>query len=193
MDNLQFCSTTEGTENHRGPQRALGRQVTLSEAITEPIGRGNSPPAACLALSEDPTLLPISKRVDGLRLTSTFADDMKAIRAYVVSYPVVLPLAFLATWLAGRASLGYWPRPSRDDPKYMGRLVDVPYTITWLLMIVGLPVFTVGVLSLLYYAFRDQTPRRGLLIASALSLLCMIGTIALLRLDPLGIVSWYMD
>ena len=93
MDNLQFCSTTEGTENHRGPQRALGRQVTLSEAITEPIGRGNSPPAACLALSEDPTLLPISKRVDGLRLTSTLCvkrmktleqtKDRKQLRRYV--------------------------------------------------------------------------------------------------------------
>jgi hypothetical protein len=118
---------------------------------------------------------------------------MRTLRAYVISYPLVLPLAFLTTWLAGWVCLGHWPRPSLDDPKSIGALVDIPYTITALLLAVGLPAFALGVLGLLYSASRDQTRRRGLLLVSGFSVLCMIAAIVLLRSDPLGIVSWYMD
>lgn len=118
---------------------------------------------------------------------------MNALRAYVLAYPVVLPLAFLATWLAGRLSLGYWPRPSLDDPKYIGAWIDVPYNITAFLLVVGFPAFVVGVLSLVYRAYRDETRRRNLLLVSALSVICMGATIFILRWDPLGVFTWYMD
>lgn len=111
----------------------------------------------------------------------------------MLAYPVVLPLAFLVTWLAGRFSLGYWPRPSLDDPKYIGAWVDVPYNITAFLLAVGLPAFVVGVFSLIYRAYRDETRRKSLLVVSALSVICMVTTIVILRWDPLGIVTWYMD
>jgi len=122
-----------------------------------------------------------------------FAESMNAVRAYVLAYPVVLPLAFLATWLAGRLSLGYWPRPSLDDPKHIGAWVDVPYNITALLMLVGLPAFAFGILSLIYRAYRDETRRRRLLRASILSVILMVATVLILRWDPLGVVTWYAD
>lgn len=123
----------------------------------------------------------------------SFADSMKALRAYVLSYPAVLLLAFLATWLAGRVSLGHWPRPSLDDPKFIGAWVDVPYTITGFLLVAGLPAFTGAVLWLLYRAYCDETQRKSLLLASAFSIVCMVATILVLRWDPLGVVAWYMD
>jgi hypothetical protein len=114
---------------------------------------------------------------------------MKALRAYVLSYPAVLVLAFLFTWLAGRVSLGHWPRPSLDDPKFIGPLVDVPYTITGVLLVFGLPAFAVAVLALLYRANRDEKLRGSLLVTSALSAACMVATVAVLWWDPLGIVA----
>jgi hypothetical protein len=122
-----------------------------------------------------------------------FAENMKALRAYVLSYPGVLLLAFFATWLAGRVSLGHWPRPSLDDPKFIGAWVDVPYTITGLLLVVGLPAFAIAVLGLLYRAYCDETRRKSLLFVSVLSTVCMVATILVLRWDPLGVVAWYMD
>ena len=111
----------------------------------------------------------------------------------MLSYPGALLLAFLATWLAGRISLGHWPRPSLDDPKFIGPLVDVPYTITMLLLLVGLPVFTVAVLVLLHRAYCDETWRKSFLLSSILSIVCMVATVCILRWDPLGVVEWYMD
>ena len=90
-------------------------------------------------------------------------------------------------------SLGYWPRPLLDDPKYIGTWVDVPYNVTAFLLVVGLPAFVVGVLGLLYRANRDETRRRNLLLVSALSVVCILVTILVLRWDPLGVVAWYMD
>lgn len=111
----------------------------------------------------------------------------------MLSYPVVLLLAFFGTWLAARASLGHWPRASLDDPKSIGAWVDIPYTITGLLLILGLPAFTIAVLALLYRAYCDEALRKRLLIVSALSIVCMVATILVLRWDPLGVVAWYMD
>jgi hypothetical protein len=118
---------------------------------------------------------------------------MKALRAYSLSYPGVLLLAFFATWLAGRVSLGHWPRPSLDDPKMIGSLFDALYTITGLLLAVGFPVFAVSVLGLLYRSHCDEIRRKSLLFVSALSVVCMVATILVLQWDPLGVVAWYMD
>jgi hypothetical protein len=125
--------------------------------------------------------------------THSFAESMKALRAYVRSYPGMLLLAFYATWLAGRVSLGHWPRPSLDDPKFIGAWVDVPYTITGLLLVVGLPAFAIAFLALLYVAYCDEARRKRLLLVSAISIVCMVATILVLRWDALGVVAWYMD
>ena len=118
---------------------------------------------------------------------------MKTLRVYVLSYPAVLLLAFLITWVAGRLSLGHWPRASLDDPKSIGGWFAVPYVFTWLLEIVGLPVFVIGVLGVLLRAYLDATRRRSLLVVSALAVTCMAITVVLLRWDPFGVVSWYAD
>ena len=90
-------------------------------------------------------------------------------------------------------SLGYWPRPSLDDPKYIGTLVDVPYIATCLLEIIGLPVFVTLVLVLIYRALMDKSQRKRFLSVSVLSVVFMAATIWLIRQDPMGIVGWFMD
>lgn len=117
---------------------------------------------------------------------------MKTLRVCVLSYPAALLLALAITWIAGRISLGYWPRPSLDDPKQIGTLVDIPYTITHLLIIWGLPAFSIGMLWMLCDALRDKS-RRTSLFPSAIAALFMITAIVIIQLDPLGIASWFMD
>lgn len=117
---------------------------------------------------------------------------MKTLRVCVLSYPAVLLLALATTWIAGRISLGYWPRPSLDDPGQIGILVDIPHTITCLLIILGLPAFSIGILWMLCEALREKS-RKANLSTSALAALFMITAILIIQLDPLGIASWFMD
>jgi hypothetical protein len=118
---------------------------------------------------------------------------MKPLRAYLLAYPMVLPLAFYATWLAGRWSLGHWPRPSLDDPKSLGAMVDIPYAITFLLLFVGLPAFAVAVLALVGESWRNGSRRAGASLISAVALTSMIASIAFLRWDPLRVGEWFFD
>ena len=111
----------------------------------------------------------------------------------MLCYPGSLLLALYATFLAGRVSLGHWPRASLDDPTFIGAWVPVPYTITWILLFVGLPAFAIAVLGILYRAYCDETRRKGLLLVSGLSIVCLVAAILVLRWDPLGVVEWYMD
>jgi len=128
-----------------------------------------------------------------LLMRGALDESMKALRAYALAYPFVLPLAFFATWLAGRLSLGYWPRPSLDDPKNLGAWVSVTYYTTTFVLVVGLPAFALALLGLVYRAYRDETRRASLLLLSALSVMCMVAAILVLRWDSLGVVAWYAD
>ena len=119
--------------------------------------------------------------------------DMRTLRTFALAYPVALSLAFLCTWLAGRLMLGHWPRPSLDDPKSIGSLVDIPYFITGVLLMFGLPAFAVAVPALIWRASQDEARRTSLLLVSGISLVAMVTVIAFVRWDPLKIVAWYMD
>jgi hypothetical protein len=118
---------------------------------------------------------------------------MKALRTYLFCYPLTLLAAFYATWVAGRMTLGYWPRPSIDDPKLIGFSVDIPYFIASFLLVIGLPAFIAGVAFLLYRAACDASCRTRLIIFSAFSIGYMSCAIFMIRWDPLGVVNWFMD
>lgn len=118
---------------------------------------------------------------------------MKAVQVFVLAYPAMLPASILRTWLVGRLALGYWPRPSLDDPKSIGLLVKMTYFFAIGLMAVGVPAFGAGVGYLLYRAYRDRDRRRTLLLQSGLSTVALITSILVLRQDPLGVVTWFMD
>lgn len=121
------------------------------------------------------------------------AKAMKALRVYALSYPLILPLALFATWLAGRVSLGHWPRPSLDDPSSISLLVDFFSIVTGLLLVIGLPAFIVAVLGITYAGIRDPARRRSHFILAIVSIVCIIVSISVIRMDPFFIVSWFMD
>lgn len=119
--------------------------------------------------------------------------SMKPLRTFLVVYPLALPLAFFATWLAGRWSLGHWPQPSLDDPKTIGLWVDVPYAVTQLLLFVGLPLFLVCAVALIAESWRDKPRLASAQWKSAAALAFMLASLAVLRWDPLRMVEWFAD
>lgn len=120
---------------------------------------------------------------------------MKAIRAYVVAYPFVLLMSFYATWIAGRLTLGHWPRPSLDDPKSIGGLVGVPYGLTVVLLSLGLFVFAFLVIATICEAMmsEDRDLRKRALTVSLKAVIFMVAVIGLSLLDPFGVSAWFMD
>jgi hypothetical protein len=118
---------------------------------------------------------------------------MKASSLFVLTYPAALPLAILRTWCLGRLCLGYWPRPSLDDPKSIGLWVDVSYYHAVGLLVLGLPAFGAGIAHLLYQAIRDREKRRALFLQCLCSTAALMTALLLLRQDPLGVTNWFMD
>ena len=78
----------------------------------------------------------------------------------LIAYPPILMASFYATWLAGRFHLGYWPRSSLDDPKYIEGFWMCTYDVTAILLLVGLPL--VGVLAAIRATSASPTHERKL-------------------------------
>lgn len=121
---------------------------------------------------------------------------MKSIRpvlAYLMAYPVLLPLGFYLTWAAGRATLGHWPRPSFDDPKTLGSVVGFFYDGTVVLMTVGLGVFLAAWLGVVGMAVLRPDRRRSLALVAGVAALGMLVAVGFLRWDPLSVAAWFAD
>jgi hypothetical protein len=112
-------------------------------------------------------------------------------------YPL-LPLACLyATWWAAWYSLGHSPRPSLDDPKFIGPLVDSPYAATELLLDGCLPALLVNVVLVviefgrMLYSNHDRLGR----LAARLGLPMVSWPLAFcwLRIDPGDVMNWFID
>lgn len=91
----------------------------------------------------------------------------------------------VSRWVTGLLSL--------DDPKLISPWVDIPYGITELLLLLGLPLFFTAVLGLVCVAWQNQPQRRQLLVTAIVSIAALTASFALLRWDPLRIVAWYAD
>ena len=105
-------------------------------------------------------------------------------------YPILLVISIYGTWLAAWISLGHTPRPSLDDPKDIGIVVDVPYLISGLLMM-GIPVGALAGLALPLLASHVSWLKRT---SFFLLMACSWGlAIAFLRWDPLLVIQWFMD
>lgn len=115
------------------------------------------------------------------------------VRTYVLAYPVLLPLATYLTWLAGRWSLGHWPRPGLDDPKSIGTLVSLMHGGTLLVATAGMGLFLAGWLVLLGVAVRRPEERPALMRVSGWAALAFALAVGLLRWDPLSVGNWLAD
>ena len=103
--------------------------------------------------------------------------------------PAVVLFYLYATWATAWCVLGHCPRPSLDDPKYISRVVLVPFVMFAFSFFYGwvISACTGIVLSAVYYARHSNI--RPLLAAP---LAWLAGYFAP-TWDPLGVLSWYMD
>ena len=69
----------------------------------------------------------------------------------------------------------------------------MPYFLTETLMILGLPLFAVAIISIVFIAWRRPGQRRELILTSVFGVCSLIAVIAMLRWDPDGIVTWFAD
>jgi hypothetical protein len=115
---------------------------------------------------------------------------MRFLRVTAWLYPAILVAAFYATWLVAWLFLGHMPRPSLDDPKSISILVDVPYTLTGLLL-VAFPAAAIagGVMQLSI----PQSSWIRRLLGCSFYVAIWISAISFLRWDPLQVGTWFMD
>jgi hypothetical protein len=109
--------------------------------------------------------------------------SLKPLRALLVDHPIAFPLAFYATWLAGRLQLGYRPRPSEDDPGYIGTWGSVLSRLTIWLCLLGLPAFLVAHAALPAGGWRDKSQLSRARFVSACSMACMQASVSFLSWD----------
>jgi hypothetical protein len=112
-------------------------------------------------------------------------------------YPLLPVGALYLTWAVAWAALGHTPRPSLDDPKFIGRAVDVPYAAAGLLIGTfpfGAVVGVIGgsLLTATWIDFRGAGRSRCIWL-----ILALVGIYAvpwvLLNWDPLHALEWYLD
>lgn len=112
-------------------------------------------------------------------------------------YPLALLACLYATWAAARLALGHWPRASLDDPKDVGGLTPAFYLATGLLMIAMLPALGATFMAVVAAAVSEvaRRPRSWRRVAWAVAVPAAgwAAGVWLLRLDPAGVLYWFMD
>jgi len=121
----------------------------------------------------------------------------KWIRRCILVYPVLLPAALYGTWLIAGLSLGRWPRPSIDDPKYINMVVSCAHSFALFLGTVGLLIYAVlAVFALGWGLLRCILKRpHGMRLAvyAFLSMVLLVVAIRFVYWDPLSVFNWFMD
>lgn len=105
-------------------------------------------------------------------------------------YPLFLVASFYGTWLIAWISLGHMPRPSLDDPKSIGPVVDVFYIGTFFVLSAFPGALLIGVVAELFATSKSWIKRLGW---TAILLLIWAATIAFLRMDPFRVGEWLID
>lgn len=115
----------------------------------------------------------------------------------VYAYPAIFVSSLYLTWFVAWGSLGHAPRPSLDDPKYIGTLVDIPYVVTMALLIGAPGALALGlILTPLVFIRRVAPLGRSVLlglVATVVLILLWGAALWLLRADPWGVGAWYCD
>lgn len=131
-------------------------------------------------------------------------EEMKKNRKYVsvitwffYAYPILVVGSLYVTWFVAWSILGHQPRPSLDDPKYIGVAVDIPYVVTMILILASPGALVVGIgLTPLYLSSRISSRFRligGTAIAILLLALLWCAPVGICRLDPWNVGMWFMD
>jgi hypothetical protein len=145
-------------------------------------------------MSDAELALPLPRAIGGSQVRRRL-ESLFVLGAY--AYPAIFVASLYLTWFAAWAALGHSPRPSLDDPKFIGLLVDIPYAAT-LVLLVGAPgAVLLGLFWTPIAVGRRSAPRRRRLLLGLVALggLVLLWGAALwfLRADPWAVGTWYMD
>lgn len=111
-----------------------------------------------------------------------------------MAYGPLLLLSFYSTWLAGRVSLGYWPRSSLDDPTYIEGFWIWTYDVTAIFLLAGLPIVAVlAVVSLLRPMFKKSQELRARILEAIFGIVLLAMAVGFVQWDPQRVVEWYFD
>ena len=112
-------------------------------------------------------------------------------------YPAAFFASLYLTWFAAWAALGSIPRPNLDDPKYISRLVDYPYTVTHVLGTCIPVAFVLGCGLVPTIVATRAKPGANKFLAGLVALfvfaLCWGAAFLFLRADPWEVFTWYCD
>ena len=129
-----------------------------------------------------------------------FGRRQRLMLLLAIAYPLLLLGSLYGCWLAARFELGHWPRPSLDDPKGVGGVVDPLYAAFALFLFswpVGAAVSVIICVYLLLGHFNRAAENRWRASSVLLGTACVLGAwgamFVLLAWDPLGVLYWYMD
>jgi hypothetical protein len=119
---------------------------------------------------------------------------MRCMTRLLCAFPLLLLTGFYGTWLAGRAALGYWPRPIFDDPKYIKGGMMWMYNVTYYLITFGVPLFCLALSALgAIVLIRRQESWKRRLIELGLALFLFVGLVLFGGWDPQSVMAWYFD
>lgn len=108
-------------------------------------------------------------------------------------YPAAMLGMQYATWGVAWLSLGYRPQPWIDDPGYISVWVDVFYYLTGALLIFFFPSVPAGCCATLWAGVARRKSAWVITVMALIYLALIVGTIAVLRWDPIRVGDWFMD
>ncbi|TWU63158.1 MULTISPECIES: hypothetical protein [Crateriforma] len=113
----------------------------------------------------------------------------------VYLYPLWLIGSFYMTWWIAWRLLGHRPRPSLDDPKSIGGVLDFLYYVPGILLVLMPILAPIGLASSFLFPFNVKRKTRCIWGTLLLALYISIGTTVIhtLRSDPDQVIQWWFD
>ena len=127
------------------------------------------------------------------RSSGSFLFEITGTQVFLI-FPIVLVLFFYFTWLAGRVSLGHWPAPHIDDPKFIEGFWMWTYDLTAILFYIGIPAsFLCAIVSLIRCLITNSTNWRNRVAEVIVGFGLLVLAIVFLRWDPNNVIEWFFD
>jgi len=112
-------------------------------------------------------------------------------------FPVVALTSVYVTWLTAWLALGHRPRPSLDDPKSIGLVVEINYMISLLLLICSVPALGLCVCfvsnEVVRFPRHKQARVASVAALAGFAVISLIYTYSMLAADPGRVFYWFMD
>ena len=106
---------------------------------------------------------------------------------------MVVVTAPYVTWLIAWGALGHRPRPSLDDPKSIGFVVDVSYAGAMLLLVTFPGAIVAGLAAIVWHDRSRESQVLATVARATLYIILWLAAIAFMRADPLDVGYWFMD